>query len=303
MAPIDLTAELPPDILDQPPTTELSELAYDPTLIQHGTCRRVGPRTIESPAFTANASPQPYADISPETQPIEEYDNPLSLEEIMGTYAPFVTLQTGLAFYDDTQPLEPAAFEQLRRQAKKEITIKMIHKLGVPTDYTRFLDIDTQETRELLLELNSSIPEAVDRENSLNGFSTRTAQLKAHIIEQHEENDPNIRQRIKQIDEHWIADLKEREKILASTNKQPTRDDIIARQRKTFIERLIDGAGSAPDLIAKVGNCLLHLTQEEVREAIDHEIGSASPQDDAAKERLARLRATIEELHLTSQPT
>lgn len=200
---------------------------------------------------------------------MEEYDNPLSLEEIMSTYAPFVTLQTGLALYDDDRPLDADSFEQLRRQAKKEITIKMIHKLGVPTDYTRFLDIDVPTTRELLLELNSSIPEAVDRENSLNGFSSRTAQLKAHIIDQHQGHDPNIRQRIKQIDEHWIADLKERKKILASTNNEPTRDDIIARQRQTFIERLVDGAGSTPDLIAKVGNCVLHLTEAEVREAID----------------------------------
>lgn len=291
MAPIDLTAEqLPEHLALQPSTTPLSKLDYDPTLIQHDTYRRVAPRSIDS-------SPQPYATITPETKPLNEYESPLTPEIITQQFPDLVMLETGLKLYDE--PMGTPAYESLRQKAKKEITQKMVHKIGVPSDYIRLLDIDREDTRDLLEGLYRSMVDTVDRENSLNGFSARTTELKEHIIAT--SDDPAIADRITTIDEHWIADLEERKKILSTSNKATSRDEVIARQRNEFIDRLVEESGGTQMLIGKIGNCLLHLTQSEIKDVLN-QVSTMEAHDESARQRLQTLSLAITELHLALEP-
>lgn len=301
MSFIDLTTELPPHILEQPEKTTLGELDTDPTIIQYGTCRRVAPRTSEEYTLTSTefAEPQPYATITPETKPLNEYESPLTVGMMTERFGDLITLKTGLKLFDTELDSDSLEYYELHKKAKKEITVRMVHKIGVPSDYIRHIDIDEQDTRDLLERLFLSIPDTVDRENSLNGFSARTYELKDHIIAKSKK--PEIAKTLRRIDEHWIADMEQREKILSTQTVQSDYDQKVASQREDYLERLVNGDGSSNELIGKIGNCLLHLTQKEIRSVLDS-VDSIRPSDEAAQNRIKNLRAMITELHLTVVP-
>jgi hypothetical protein len=231
-------------------------------------------------------------ELLPETRPLEEYKFPLTHEIIEENYLDLISAQTDRKLFDVVP--DSVEYETVRRQAKKEITQKMLWKMGMASEAILLLDIDNEETRELLTEEFRKIPPDVDRDNNPNSFKRRKDLIEAHILET--STDPDIETRLADIREVWLGDLALRAEIMHD-REEPPQQDRLREEREEYLDDLLSGSASSNEITDKIGNTLLHATPEAKRYFYKRvcSIVATTPQADKARRHLI---AYIEEYHL-----
>ncbi len=228
----------------------------------------------------------------PETRPLDEYTDPLTHELMEERYTELYSANTEGGLCNNVIGSE--AYEAARRKGKQEITSKILHKSGLPSDFIKYLDFDEHETRDLLDEIFFSIPEDVARDNSVNSFDHRSTEVKNHILHMHQD-DPDIAERLQSTIDIWREDLLLRAQIMAGDTKP---EGQLVQQRRTDLELLMEYPDSPRrnELIAHIGNTLLHATPAEKTDFL-HEAERTKPQTEQAVGALSLLVGYIKEYH------
>jgi hypothetical protein len=252
-------------------------------LVQYGTNRR----TAEPESLIGTAT------LSPETRPFEEYESPLTLELMRERYTKLYSSDTEGGFYIEIEGTPE--WEAVRQQGKKEITKEFLHKPGLPSDFIKYLDIDIEETRQLLDDIYFSIPKEVDRDNHVNNFDQRSQRVKAHILEMRQD-DPDIAEKLQTTIDIWREDLKLRAEMLGGDER--SNPSPLAMQREEYLQELINGEASRDMLIHNIGNTLLHATDQE-KAQFEKYVKSIRPDTEEAIGSVALLTLFIERYHLT----
>lgn len=105
--------------------------------------------------------------------------------------------------------------------------------------------------------------------------------------------DPDIEERLQTTIDVWRDDLLLRAEIMAGI-AQP--HDKLAHERQTYLDKLVEAPSSRHELVHKIGNTLLHATNEEKADFID-KVRHIRPQNEQALGAVSMLATYLEEYH------